>query len=202
MALAFSGNKKGAEYTAEISVFIILLLVAVAVIFYVISVPPEAREALIGTINVPGVSYSHIVLDVSPGLLAAQIAGETKETNHNLASISVDNNPQAETKALSTQFLVKRSLVSDMPADFNFQITDKAKISAANLEFLVADRQESGNLIVTLNEKVVYSARLEAGQKTTVVLPTDLVKQGTNNLKIYAEGAGARFWATNFYSLQ
>jgi len=181
---------------------IILVMIAVVIIFYVLTVSPEERESLIGKVNVPGITFPEkALINVNPGLILGIAESELVRTSHILALFTIDNTPQAQTKALVTQFLVKRSLTKDTPAEMSFIISDKTILASANLEMLVNDRKENGELVVTLNDKAVYNARVNAGQKLIVALPVDSIVKGENNIKIYAAGAGIKFWATNSYLL-
>lgn len=195
---------KRAQASAAAAPLIILLLIGAAVIFYVISIPPAEREKLLGTgtteTGTPSGSYSNTLLDEKPGFING-VSPTSKKFVHTLGSVVVDGGPQPQKKTLSTQFLVRRNLISDVSADFNFNVESKADLANANLEMLVTDRTEKGELIVTLNEKVVYTSTVNAGQQLVVALPADSIVQGLNNLKIYAAGPGLRFWTTNSYSL-
>jgi len=196
-------NRKGQGASPGTAAMIIILIMAVTIIFYVMTVTPEAREALIGKVQVPGVpaEISRTVLDVSPGLIQGIPESQLTRYAHNLVTFTVDNTPQPQTKALATQFLVKRSLTTDMPAEMNFVISDKTNLASVNLEMLVNDRKEKGELIVVMNDKPVFAATVDAGQKLVVALPVDSISAGNNIIKIYAAGPGMKFWAINSYLL-
>lgn len=197
-------NKKGQrEPSPGTAPLIILLVIAATVIFYVLTVEPGVREELIGPVHVPGIAETTLrtVLDVNPGMIESIPESRLTKYPHNLATFTIDNTPQPQTKALATQFLVKRSLTIDMPAEMSFVVADKAELTSASLELLVNDRKENGELVVTLNDKAIYNARVDAGDALTIVLPVDSITKGTNDIKIYAAGAGIKFWATNSYLL-
>ena len=200
--MATLGRRGSDETSPGTAPLIILLVIAATVIFYVMTVTPEEREALIGHIDVPGVPEAEIIpIDTSPGLVEGIPASELLRYSHSLVTFTVDNTQKPNTKPLATNLIIKRSLVTDTSAEMSFIISEKSNLASANLEFLVTDRAEKGELIATLNEKVIYSAAVEAGQKAVVALPVDSIIIGENQLKIYAAGPGARFWATNYYSL-
>ncbi|MFH0869411.1 MAG: hypothetical protein V1839_04245 [archaeon] len=200
--MATSGKRGAEDISPGTAPLIILLVVAAMIVFYVITVTPEEREALIGHVDVPGVPENKVSLvDVSPGLVEGIPEAQMTRHTHSFVTFAVDNTPQSVQKPLATNFLVKKSIVADTPANFDFLISGKPSLASADLEFIVADKKEKGELSVVLNEKTVYSAKPEPGQKLVVALPIDSLVEGTNNVKIYAAGSGLRFWATNLYSL-
>jgi hypothetical protein len=187
-----------AQASGAIAPLVIMIVLLAAIVFYVITIPPAEREQLIG--NLTTTSYARTVLDVSPGLISGLTETGVARIYRTLSTVDVDNTPQAQTRALSTQMTILRSMTHEEIGNFTFDVADKAKLGYVNAELLVTDKLGSGSLIVAVNSRVVFSGNTEVGQNVRVALPVDSIIQGTNSLKFYVSSPGWKFWSKNSYT--
>jgi len=179
-----------------IAPLMIILVLLASVIFYVITIPPAAREQLLG--NLTGTERT--ALDVSPGLISGVPESSLKLVSKPLSAMTVDNTPQPETRALSTQISLVRRFGRDELGNFTFGVSSKDTLGIADVNLLVTDRKGDGSLIVSVNNQVVFSGPVEVGQQVRVALPIDAIAQGSNSLQLAVSSPGWKFWQTNSYT--
>ena len=77
-----------------------------------------------------------------------------------------------------------------------FNVDNAEDLSDLSLTFIVEDSE--GDLVIELNNNLIYKA--PASGSTEINLPLNLVK-GTNELLIYSNPVGIKFWGNNFYEV-
>jgi len=181
------------EMGGQIGPFIILLAILGGIVFYVITVSPAERERMIGP-----VTYERYALNVEPGLVTGMPASPLK-MSHELGVVDLDFSPISNPKSLSQQLIVSRSILIDKPAIFSVSVA-KTELSSASLDFTVLNRHGSSEVIVLLNDVVIFTGLLDAGTQS-VELPSDQLLDGTNKIVISVNSPGAAFWRTTDYTL-
>lgn len=177
----------------QIGPFIILLVLLGGIIFYVISINPVEREAIIGPIL-----YERYVLDTQPGLVEATPL-TTYKVSKDLGISYLDYSPIPTPKILSEQISIKRSATTNTQTAFPVNI-NKQELTAASLDFNIASKLGNAGLTVTLNGIVVFTGNLEPGRQS-IDLPLDVLQQGPNEIIISVAPPGIAFWRSTTYVL-
>jgi len=188
-------GRRGSESSGSVAGLVILLTVLAMIIFYVLAVPESQREYL----NITG--PQHIILDVSPGLVGAGEVDVEKEAEYNLATVIADNSPQPFKKLIRDQVLIKKGAFSEDLLSASFEIADKSLLGWVIIEGNVIGKTGSGDIILILNGKEVYSAPANLNSKASMQVPTGVLAEGINNLSIKVSSPGWSFWSTNSYQL-
>jgi len=192
--MRFKG-RRGSESSGNIAGLIIFLPVLAMVVFYVISIPESQRELL----NITG--PQHVVLDITPGLVGEGDVDIEKTAEYNLAQVVADNSPQPFEKLIRDQVLIKRGTFSEDSLSASFEVTDKSRLGWVFVEGVVIGKTGTGDIVLSLNDKKVYSAPTNLNAKASMQVPLVLVVEGINNLSIKVSSPGWSFWSTNSYQL-
>ena len=172
--------------------FIILIALLVGIVAYVIVTTPAEREALIGPI------YSErAALDISPGLVKGMPA-KSYGLEHELPSIELDCTPISKENLLSSRVLVECSGFSNKQAQYVISV-NKSDFAGASLSFNVVSRTGNKELLVYLDDVLIFAGVLGAGPQE-VPLPIDSLKEH-NTIKISVAPPGPAFWQKTTYIL-
>ncbi len=188
-------NKK-AQGHGNVTVLVILLFMAAAIVFYAISVTPEQREELLGY-DIE--EYSKDILDVKPGELKGITEDDLETNTQSLSMITVDYAPEKTSRLLASQLEIKQSITSDTTGEYDFEVS-KASLDTADLTFKVIDKKGDSNLLITLNEQTIFDSPVEMGTDEEINLPVDLLLDGTNKIEIFVS-SGSKFWQTKSYKI-
>ena len=112
-------NKKAQGY-GNITVFIILIILAASIIFYVISITPEQREEFLGY---DPSAYSSKLLDENPGLLIGVTEDDLETETHSLSMVTADYSPEETSTILASDLEVKKSVTSDKSEEYQFKVS-------------------------------------------------------------------------------
>jgi len=171
----------------------ILFVILGMIIFYALVVSPVERESLLGTIQ-----YEREAINTTPGEITP-IPAATFRLAHNLADIEANFAPQAIPLILSSQITVKHSALRNQDIKYVIDM-NKTNLVAASLEFIVSAKEGDKELIVELNNNIIFSGVLPRGN-ASIPLPISQLLEGTNNLRISAASPGFSFSSTA-YALQ
>jgi hypothetical protein len=116
-----------------------------------------------------------------------------------LADVEANFAPQAIPQILSAQITVKHAVISDQDAKHTIDV-NKTDLVAASLEFEVSAKEGDKELLVELNNNVVFSGVLPRGA-ATIPLPISQLVEGLNSIRISAAPPGLTFSSTA-YSLK
>ena len=177
---------------------VVLFVILIGIMAYVLLIPPQYREEL-GLEYLPPINYTAILLSESPGLLSAGVEGEVETYSHDLASITVDNAPKEAADLIVSQALVKKSLITAQPLSFSFDVPGPEVFSSAEVNFNTIE-VGGGKLVVSLNDRKIFSGAIEPGRNVRIPLPAYLIKE-SNDVRISVSSPGWRFWAVNSYLL-
>lgn len=189
-------NKSGGS-SAYGATAILLALLIMFIIFLMLA-PPEFLDELNLT-YVP--EYSSIVLLETPGSLYVQNISQESETYiYDIGTISVDNFPKSSESLLIHQGIIKNSLFKNEVLSFDFDVKDLGNLNKIYLSTNIIGKSGSGELIVTLNDVVIYSREIYTNSNLNLELPIRLINE-MNILKISVSSPGFAFWNTNAYAL-
>lgn len=94
---------------------------------------------------------------------------------------------------------VRHGIIDRKKECFTFEIKKPENIQASQAEINIIDTNAYGGLILDLNGNVFYKNITYKGKKTVEIDPKLLFND--NNICIYAESSGFRFWAPTIYKL-
>lgn len=175
----------------NIGPLLILFVILGMVIVYALIVSPVEREKLIGTIP-----YERDAINTVPGEIIP-IPSATYKLTHDLADVEANFAPQAIPQILSAQITITRSTISNKDAKYAIDV-NKTNLVAANILLVVTDKMGDKELVVELNNNIVFSGVLPGG-KASIPLPISQLNEGSNNLRISAASPGLSFSTTTYY---
>lgn len=175
-----------------------LLFFALFLVLYALLLPAEQKEKLFNITtpeNVSTVSSSSgkILLSKSIGNLHPF---EEKEETHDIDSIKLFTKEDSKIESLASSLYVSRTFLSNKKQTINFKINEN--IEGLNLLFNIIG--SSGNLIISLNDNLVYNGKLN-NIDLPLDLPTSYLK--ANNVLVFeSSSVGWLILSKNFYELK
>ena len=171
---------------------LIMLTMLIAILLFLFMVPTEVQEEYLG----PSLKYNNSFLEASPGEVPVdRVSTDTRYVR--FSTMNIDNTLQDEPEILSNQFTISSGTYSTTHNTVSFNINDLEDILDAKVQFTVMGREGSGNLKILLNGQVIYLASPALGEQVSVVLPTHLIQNGQNYIKITASSPGLKIWNSN-----
>ena len=196
--MVFKNSSKRGQSAAGAAVLV--AIIASLLIMFVILIPPEEREKLLDDNGASDTSESNTISDrnlllARPGRIdfLAQ-----KEIEHPLPVVNVLTKLESQVLAEKNLAYVKRGIFSDQRSEFRFNLNDLEHIDEVLLHFNVKDI--SGNLIITLNDEIIFNSPVAIGSIKPISIPKNSLK--TDNLVFFSVSSpGLAFWETNEASL-
>ncbi len=186
-------KKRRGAIEAEASVLIVLL--ALFIILYVILLPPEEREALIGTTET-GVSEAEYaqqtnLLTEYPG----RVYPSTKTSQTlSLSPIHLYSKTESLAMPLASSLKISRNIINFKTVYFDLK--DTSKIKDADLLFMITESE--GGIAIKINGHTIYEGELSSPE-LPIKIPSAYLKEGQNALTFESDFA---FVFSNFYLLQ
>ena len=176
-------------------VAILVLIIGLFMVLYILFLPPEQRQELLGEDNGTGVSQSgaKTLLLESPGLVSS--AKEFK-TKHEISSVNVFMKIEPELVPLASKLEVKRSLFKKSFQSLSFSIDDLSDLDKASLSFSATDVK--GELQIELNGIKFYEGEVNGAK--IIEIPKGLLRS-SNKLVFMVDSPGIAFWSTHHYTL-
>lgn len=180
-------KKRGND--AATNVATLIFLIALFIIFYVLLIPEESRNELLGenftkgNVPLPGHGVTEagkVLLTTSPGKVYALEKGQQFIP---LTSARLYVKEEDESVDIASKVLVSKGLFSDDSKTLYFKLDNPSSISALNLFFFVS---EPTNLYVEFNGNRVFDGKIESAD-LPIKLPVKLARQD-NTLKIGLTG--------------
>ncbi|MFA4886947.1 MAG: hypothetical protein WC595_01930 [Candidatus Nanoarchaeia archaeon] len=175
----------------------LIFVIAIAIILYVLFIPPGDRQQLLNPSNNSqgGFSEGKIeLLSVSPGSVSP-----TKDFGivHQMPSVNIFVKKEPKVVKLASSLTVKKGLFSKSFPVINFESGD-SDLKRVSLVF--AADAPSGELRISLNGNPFFAESLNAGSVRVIDVPVHLIRDN-NRLSFEVSSPGLAFWRTNQYSL-
>lgn len=204
MSINIPGTKAASATFASVLVFVI----TVALVIYIVSIPPEDRVALIsgnpediGNYN-NGVSGSEKVYDdndflfTGPGFVDdSDDGGSTKK----LPSVTLRTNVGSKILAEASAFYVIQSFRKDEDKIFSFHIEDYKATDNVYMTFKAVKRE--GILKIKLNNNVIYEGELDKATFSPMKISSNMLSEN-NVLEFSVNEVGLVFWKKNEYIIE
>jgi len=192
-------NKRG-NYASSAAAFIAVL--TVAIILYILFLPPDIRTELLGDqngmINATGSSSNSLVL-------LEQNVGKvtyinTDEKTYDLPTTRIYSPTSGQllknVPSLKLRYAIFDKEQSTYPIDFTI---DKAATKNVLLSFNVLDHR--GPISIMLNGKTIYNAEIMTPNPKPISLDADNLLD-SNTLVLSVPSPGLRFWSANQYAIE
>lgn len=198
-------GKKGAEsFQNSSGAAFLILLITIAIIFYILFLPPSDRAALLDDGEIPGTpstisgGYTHLIGTTPFSVNVGDISYIKESTiEHSLSSFTIYTETNANLIGELSALYVKNSAFEKKGAEMPFVI-DRGNADNLKLSFNI--QKASGALYIFLNGDLIFEGPLERGSPTPISLPTNLLKDN-NILYFAASSPGFAFWTMNEYEL-
>ena len=195
--------KRGTKAQAAAGAAVLLAIIAGLLVMFIFLIPPSERAELLGE-QTSGTSISTTIqgvveknlLTLSPGRIDYLAQNEIE---HPLPVINVFTETEAEVIAEKNLVQATKTVFSQHPNDFTFQINDLTNTDNIYLSFNVVSA--SGRAIITLNDETILDAEVPLGAINPLHLPKNLLKKD-NTLSFIVSSPGLAFWRTNDVSLE
>ncbi|MFB6216490.1 MAG: hypothetical protein ABEJ72_05930, partial [Candidatus Aenigmatarchaeota archaeon] len=98
---------------------------------------------------------------------------------------------------------IKRGFLADSTRKISFNLTKEQlnRLRSLKVNYFVEDTNLFGRFVIELNSEKVFSEYVKPGTRHSLKINTSLLKK-TNEMRIYAESSGARFWAPTVYVIE
>ena len=184
---------------SAIEITVLILLILCLVIGYIILVPEEVWQDLLGDLdddNGDGESTTgETLLSTTPGELSSATSSTQIDS---LEPIRIYSTIETESETLANSLKVSRNLLQNNYKTFTFSIDDYEDLDTLSLLFMITESK--GELLVKLNDNLVYE-----GELTSNNLPLDLpvtYLQDTNVLELSTSFPGWNIFSADYYLLQ
>ncbi|MAG50916.1 hypothetical protein CL621_04765 [archaeon] len=182
--------KKKGGVPEGLNVSILIILIALFILAYIVLLPPEEREGLLGVEGEEGVRDLFVE---SPGLVRPL---EEETVVHKLAPIDLFVRAEPVISYVTNYLHLERSLFTSKRHELTFNVDQLDDLERAGLYFLV--RNSKGNLKAKLNGEEIYANKIPANKLTSISLPKRLLKK-INHLEL---SASFNLFGNSYYSLE
>jgi len=205
MHMKLRRNKRGTVTGSGAAAFVALL--AAVIILYILLVPPEFREEILGPV-VPGEEGPDVI---SPGeepvtelAILSKVPGRLDKLATPNQIIPMDavvlySDVESQILGSATSIFAQNSLLSEEVDSINFNVVDP--INTQNVLLSFKAKKFKGRLVVKLNGNVVYNDIINQPTITPIPIPTDYLRK-INVMEFRVGGPGWKFWSTNEYILE
>jgi len=190
-------GKRGQRKTmpSATQVTILVLLIGLAMLVYIILLPPEERATLLNETDtdfdsVTSTTYEKVLLSESPG----EVYPRTESTiRHGLNDIELFSREEREVEPVADSLRVSKNWFSDKSKQVLFNIDDLDKIEEVSLFFSIRDYK--GRMLLRLNGALIYDGVVNVAN-IPITLPKPYLRE--NNLLTISS---QKSFFTSFYDL-
>ncbi len=188
-------KSKRAQLKGNTAAMTIILIMLGGIVGYFAIVPAPWREGQLP--DLPTAEYNNVILDATPGLIRP--ASERSSIKMiKLSGAIIDNSPAPESRYISDQLTITKSLIKSVHNDYDFSINTDM-FSSARLHFAVSEKVGNGILTVRLNQHTVFSRAAGVGETLDIAFPRMYLHEEVNNIRISILGSDV--WRTKSYGL-
>jgi len=174
-------KKKGAV-PEGLNVSILVILIALFIIGYIVLLPPEEREELLGTEEIEEGEVKTL-LSESPGFVSPF---EEETVSHKLSPFDLFVRVEPVVSSVLGSLFLEAGLFTRRSHELTFDLDQLDSLKRVDLYFFV--RNSKGTLHVKLNGEKVYADKIVAGKIMSIKLPPRLLED-TNNIELFLSPA-------------
>jgi len=176
----------------------LLIIIALVLVLYILFLPPESREELLGD-NISGSTGSE--LEELANVLLLETVGTVdyipnEYDEHDISNIYLSAQTNAEVLDQFNAFIIKRGWFVKKDKVLNFKIDDVDNTDNVILSLSASNIGEVLHIFV--NGEEIYEGIFESLTPAPITIKTDLLQE-TNFLEFKLDGVGVAFWKTNRY---
>ena len=190
-------NGKKAQSAVEVSVLI--FLIGVAMVGYIILLPAEEREDLLGTSSSSEESSteegSETLLSESPGQVSAE---KSSTQTRSFEPMRLYSNTESNSRPLVSSLSVSRNILQNNYKSIGFDIDSLDTLEDLQLLFLITDSK--GDISVSLNDHLLFEGVLTSNE-LPLDLPLDYLEESDNEIRLSSRFTWNIF-SPNYYLLQ
>ena len=191
-------KKKSGQAAMEVTVLIFLLMIAM--VGYVILLPEEDRNELIGDDSITdsdGTSGSstEVLLSEAPGEVTSS---ESQTQTRSIESMRLYSTTESATEDLASSLKVSRNILQNNYKTMSFDIDNFDDLEELGLLFLITESK--GELIVELNDNIISEGEVTSND-LPLNLPLTYITEEDNVLKL-ATSLNLNPFSANYYLLQ
>jgi hypothetical protein len=194
-------NKRGADILpAANQIAVLLLLMVVVIVGFIVLMPPEDRDALLGedsgSTDNDGTSGTSNLLTEYPGELdSSSSSTQVKE----LDPIRIYSTIETDSTTLANSLKISRSLIQNNYKSITFDLDNLDELDELSVVFLITESK--GDLNVKLNGNVVYEGELSSSE-LPLILPTNYLFDNGNIIEFSSSFPGWNIFSADYYLLQ
>jgi len=192
-------HKRG-EYASNAAAFVAVL--TVAIILYILFLPPDIRTELLGDKNsvINGTSSSantNVLLDQNVGKVTYI---NTNERTYDLPTTRIYSPTSGQILKSIPSIALRNALFDKEQAAYNIELNiDRTATQNLLLSFNVKDHK--GPMSIMLNGREIFNAEITTPNPKPITLDKDYLLD-SNNILISVPSPGLRFWSANRYSIE
>lgn len=194
-------SMRGKRGQSAVEVSVLIFLIAVGMVGYIILLPAEEREALLGetattTTTAAGEAVTgKVLLSESPGEVGP--AQSTTQTRL-LEPIRLYSTTESNSKSLASSLSISRNILQNNYKTITFDVDNLNELEKMSLLFLISESK--GDLSVTLNDNLVFEGELTSND-LPLELPVDYLVETDNKLTLSSD-LSAFLFVPHYYLLQ
>ncbi len=192
---------RGKKAQSAVEVSVLIFLIAVAMVGYIILLPQEDRNELLGesTTNTgtsnEGSDGSQTLLSENPGKVSSS---KSSTQTRSLEPIRLYSTTESNSKSLASALSVSRNILQNNYKTITFNADNLEALEALQLLFLISESK--GDLLISLNDELIYEGELTSNE-LPLELPLDNLQEEGNELTLSTSLAWNIF-SPNYYLLQ
>ena len=176
----------------------LLIIIALVLVLYILFLPPESREELLGE-NISG-SEGGGVAGLENVLLLENVGTvdyvPSEYEDHDISNFYLSAQTNAEVLDQFNAFIIKRGWFVKKDKIFNFKIDDVDNTN--NVILSLSASKIEGVLHIYVNGEEIYEGNLESLTPSPITIKTSLLQEN-NILEFKLDGVGVAFWKINRY---
>jgi hypothetical protein len=193
-------NKRGQEPSAALEITVLVIIIGIAMVFYILLLPPADRDALLNEEpfagDVDGEEAQRTLLSDSPGKVASSVSATRI---HQLEPIRLYSTTEQITEPLAASLTISKNLFQNNYRNIIFDVDNVDELERLQLLFFVSDSK--GDLVIELNGNVIYEGKL-TGNDVPLDLPISSLVERDNSLVLSTTSPGINIFSSHYYFLQ
>ena len=183
---------------SAVEVTVLILILAAAMVGYIIVLPEEDRNELLAEDSITSSSDDEtagVLLSESPGYVSP-----SKSTSHtrSLEPVRLYSTTESTPKSLASSISISHSLINNDYKTIQFKIDNQRELEDLSLLFFASESK--GPLRIKLNDQLIYDAEFSSSD-LPMKLPLDALTTDVNYLEL-STGFSWNIFSPNYYLIQ
>ena len=175
---------------------VLVVLIALLIVLYILMLPPETRNALLGENGTASGGGPSGERDVLLSFVPQAAGGPDREQSKPLPVFTLKTQTEGNVLAERSGVTAERSVFHEETDTLRFRAPDNSQ----NVLLSFSVSQALGRLQVALNGQRIYDSAIQRRQPEPIAIPAQRLSQ-ENELTFGVSDVGFSFWRTNRYVL-